>query len=176
MAPADAAGAPPFAGVPWLSSAVTVKAILQSKGFTFIKVDSDGDLDFSGAINGKNVRVYAFLTPARTLVKMQVVFVTSNDEALNYYVEMKATLSTKYGAPAKHYEFWMDPYTEADSESEHETALAVGKGVFSSFWEFSDGGGLYEEITKGLAVSLNYESPGWHIELQRRKNSGNSVL
>lgn len=173
---ARAADCPTFAGVPWGSDATKVKSMLVSKGFTFEKVDADGDLDFMGEINGQKVAIYEFLTPAKLLVKSNVVFLTPDDEVLDFYDSMKATLSNKYGDPNKHYEFWMDPYTDRDSESAHETALAAGKGQFMAFWDFHDGGHLWVRINKRLAVDVNYESPGWIKEADRREHGGNSVL
>jgi hypothetical protein len=167
---------PSFGEVPWGTAATKVRHALGAKGFTFEKVDSDGDLDFSGQINGQKVFIYEFLNPQRELVKSLVVFATADDEAIGFYHDLIDTLSGKYGSPQKHFEFYMDPYTDEDSESEHETAFAVGKADFGSFWDFDDGGHMWVEISKKLTVNVNYESTAWPAELSRRKNSANSVL
>lgn len=171
-----ALASPAFASVAWGTPQPKVISALSKSGFHFVKIDSEGDLDLSGSINGQKVAIFEFLTPAKRLVKTQVSFLTSDDEALDFYSQMKQTLTEKYGEPAKQFGFWMDPYTDSDSESDHETALAVGKGVFSSFWDFADHGSVYMGISKNLSIDVNYESPEWAAELNRRKNSGNSVL
>lgn len=173
---AVASSTPTFASIPWGSSDQRVKETLAAKGFTFDKRDSDGDLDFKGEINGKHVAIFEYLTQSRKLVRTQVVFLTDDDEAISYFQDVADTLTGKYGPPSKHFAFYEDPYTDSDSEMDHETAFKVGKGTLASFWFFDTGGAVDIEVTKQLNVSISYESPGWVNELNRRKSEGNSVL
>jgi hypothetical protein len=174
--PAVADSTPEFAGMPWGSSDGSVRTSLSSKGFSFEKRDADGDLDFKGEIDGQPVVAFAFMTPNRQLVKVQAVFLTSDGEAISFFNEMQQTLANKYGEPPKHFNFYEDPYSESDSESEHELAFRVGKGHLSSFWTFDDGGAIWMQVTKKLTVSISYESKYWPAELARRKNAENSVF
>ena len=167
---------PEFAGIPWGSSDATVKHVMAERGFTFSKKDDDGDLDFKGDINGRSVVIYEMMTPSRHLVKAQVIFETPDDEAISFYGDFKQTLVGKYGDPSHSFAFYSYPYTDDDPESQHETAIAVGKGDFASFWDFDNQGGIWIQITKKLAVQANYESAGWHAEVTRRKSNGNSVF
>lgn len=168
--------APIFGGIPWGSSDSAIKRELDAKGFVFVKKDSDGDLDFKGQVNEQKVLVYELMTPSRHLVKSQVVFLTADDEAIQYFHDLQDTLIQKYGDPQKTFSFYQYPYNDDDPEAEHETAFQVGKATLSSFWIYSDGSSLWLEVTKRLTVVAHYESAGWHAELARRESSGNSVL
>lgn len=174
--PAVADSTPEFAGMPWGSSDGPVRSSLSSKGFSFERRDADGDLDFKGELDGQPVVAFAFMTPSRQLVKVQATFLTSDEEAISFFNDMQQTLANKYGEPPKHFNFYEDPYSDSDSESEHEIAFRVGKGHLSSFWTFDDGGAIWMEVTKKLTVSINYESKHWPAELARRKNAQNSVF
>ncbi len=166
--PAIASDTPIFDGVPWGAADALVKQTLGAQGFVFVKQDADGDLDFSGEISGQKVLIWEFMTPARKLVKAEVAFATDDDEAISFFHEVAGTTTSKYGAPTKSFAFYKDPYSDADSESDHETAFKVGKAELANFWTFSDGGAVYIEVTKRLTVDLNYESAAWEKELARR--------
>src|ERR1700691_6077954 len=69
-----------FADIPWGSDESAVRAAMTAKGYTFTKVDADGDLDYTGTVDGNDVVVYALMTPAphRGLVKIFVNVLTSD--------------------------------------------------------------------------------------------------
>ena len=168
--PAIASDTPIFDGVPWGASDALVKQMLGANGgFVFVKQDAEGDLHFTGEVNGRKVLIFEFMTPARRLVKSEINFLTDDDEAISYFHDVADAQRSKYGEPTKSFAFYKDPYSNADSESDHETAFKVGKAELANFWTFSDGGAVYVDITKFLTVDLNYESAEWSKEFARRK-------
>ncbi len=162
----------PFGGVPWGSKPETIKSMLQAQGYTFEKIDSDGDLDFDGNVNGVEAKLYAYLTPEHRLVKTQVSCVTPDDDAIDFYHTLRDSLTVKYGDPSSNFEFYSDPYSDTDSDSDKATAISVGDGQLAAFWAYTDGSAMYVEVTKALNVNVSYESVGWPKELDRRKAAG----
>jgi hypothetical protein len=161
--------APTFGGVEWGSSEAQVRAALTGKGYTLEKIDNDGDLDFKGDVGGRPAVLFAFMTPTRSLVKIQINIVTPDHEARSTFDDMKQTLTAKYGRPRDDFHFFSSPYVEGDGFEE--TAFRVGKGHFFVAWaDTNDTGALDMEITERLTVAISYESPAWHEEAARRKS------
>ena len=86
------------------------------------------------------------------------------------YRDMKAMLTTKYGAPADVVESFDAPYHEGDGREEQ--AIREDKGHFLALWRQrvgSDTSYLGLQITEKLNLFLAYESPNWGAELDRRR-------
>jgi hypothetical protein len=164
----------PFGGVPWGSKPDVIRQTLEKQGYVFQKVDSDGDLDFTGTVNGVSAQLFAFLTPDRRLVKTQVVCLTSDDEAIDFYHTLRESLIAKYGDPINSFEDYSDPYSDSDDDSDKQVAISVGDGHVASFWTYADTTGMYIEVTKALNVSVSYESAGWPAEMKRRQDASTS--
>lgn len=163
-----------FASIPWLSDERAVMEKMQAAGFEFQKRDEDGDLVFRGVVLGTKSVAYAFLGSKR-LVKVQVVMATPDSEARRTYDEMRQVLIEKYGKPEKTYAFFMTPYYEGDGFENQ--AIRVGKGRFASFWnKAADGSSLAIYISERLAVSVEYESPQYGVELKRRRAAGTTAF
>jgi hypothetical protein len=160
-----------FGGLAWGSGAAEVQAALTKQGFTFSKVDEDGDYQFDGKVLGYETRIFAYMAAER-LVKVQAVLATPDEECFRTYKKMADLLVEKYGSPNSQYEKYDSPYEPGDGYEQ--TAARAGKAHISSFW-FTDAaeaekGGLWLTISKSLAVHVNYEGPAWSAELTRRQS------
>lgn len=164
----------PFANVAWASKPDQIKHGFKVDGYAFTGADKDGDLDFTGSVLGVPVDIFAYITPAHELVRTEVLCKTPDDQAIDFYHSMQQSLISKYGQPTKSFEFYDDPYSNSDSDSDKQTAIAVGEGHLASFWEYSDTSGLSLEITTSLSVDISYESSRWPAELDRRKSASTS--
>lgn len=161
-----------YGGIPWGSSAVAVKAALATQGFTFNKIDDDGDYWFDGHALGYPARIYAFMSPTSGLCKIQVLLATPDADARSTYQSVKGMLSQKYGPPTDSVESFLSPYYDGDGYEN--TAIRVGKGLFLTIWGNTDASAppsshLDVEISKALVVNVAYESKAFHAESLRRK-------
>jgi hypothetical protein len=159
-----------YGEIPWLSSKAEVKRILEQKGLAFTKTDEDGDLVFSGTLIGKTARLYAIFANDR-LVKTSVVLITPDREARSTFRDMRETMITKYGRPESDFHFFTKPYYEGDGYEDQ--AIRVGKGHFDVFWTKTEGlnreYALHLGIRETLLVAVDYESPDWKAEYERRR-------
>lgn len=161
-----------FAGIAWGSTESTVRTAMTGKGYTFTKVDDDGDLDYSGTLDGSDVIVYALMTPApnRGLVKVFVGVLTSDDHALAEFEVLKSALIAKYGQPSISARRFDSPYKDGDGNEQ--TAIKEGKGHVVALWKNSSdditAGGLTVDVNDKLTVNTTYESPAWNVEFNRR--------
>lgn len=163
-----------FADLRWGTRDAEVKSTLAAAGFTYIKTDEDGDLVFTGRALDHTARLYAFMTPDRSLVKVQVSVATDNDEVRSTYARMRNSLIEKYGTPTNDFHFFSQPYYEGDGYEE--TAISVGKGTFAVFWIRPGNGNLTLEISKALALNVEYESPAYHAEKVRRDQKAERIF
>ena len=170
LATAQAAEPLVYAGLPWGANAVAIKAKMAAAGFTFEKLDPDGDLVFRGAeVLNTPATAFAILHNDR-LVKMQVLLLTPDREAIRIYERMLETLSGKYGKPEKTFAFFQKPYYDGDGYAEQ--AIRNGKGHFMAGWSRNTDtptqSSILLRITDRLAVSVSYEGPEWPAVLKQR--------
>jgi hypothetical protein len=162
-----------FANVVWGATKAETKQKLVSAGFTFVKEDKDGDLQFSGSmpILGEPAVIFAFFTPGDKLVKYQVNIAPPDHRSLAVYRSVKLSLTEKYGKPSTDMEHYSYPYDDDGGAVGHETtAIRNGKAVIASIWGRDElGTGLVLSVTDKLLDQLDYESADWSAELARRK-------
>jgi hypothetical protein len=158
-----------YGEVPWLSSKAEVRRILEQKGLAFTKTDEDGDLVFSGILINKTARLYAIFANDR-LVKTSVVLITADREARSTFRDMRETMLMKYGKPESDFHFFTRPYYEGDGYEDQ--AIRLGKGHFDVFWTKTEGlnreYAIHLGIRETLLVGVDYESPDWKAEYERR--------
>lgn len=161
-----------FAGIPWGSDESTVRTAILAKGYTFTKVDDDGDLDFSGTLDSNDVILYAQMTPApnRGLVKVFIAVATSDQHALAEFASVRSTLVAEHGQPSMSIRRFDSPYLDGDGNEQ--TAIKDGKGHVAALWKNSSNdittGGITIYVTDKLTVRSAYESPAWNDESDRR--------
>jgi tetratricopeptide (TPR) repeat protein len=145
---------------------------LTAKGYTFTKVDDDGDLDYSGTLDGNAVTLYALMTPApnRGLVKIFIGVLTSDEHALAEFASLRNTLIAQYGQPSISGRRFDSPYVDGDGNEQ--TAIKDGKGHIAAIWKNTSNdittGGLTILVSDKLTVNSAYESPAWNTEADRR--------
>ncbi len=166
-----------FADIPWGSDESTVRTAMTAKGYTFTKVDEDGDLDYSGTLDGNDVILYALMTPApnRGLIKVFMVVLTSDDHALAEFENLKSALIAKYGQPSISGRRFDSPYAAGDGNEQ--AAIKSGKGHVAAIWKNTSDdittGGLTVLVSEKLTVNSAYESPAWDAEADRRAATAN---
>jgi hypothetical protein len=162
-----------FADIPWGSDGATVKTRLLERGFTFVQVDQDGDLQFSGTINGERAGLLALRTSDDKLVKWLITIVPSERRSLDYYRRLKGDLAEQYGSAAIDREDWTFPYADGGHVGQEEIAIRAGKGVLQAAWSTARAlPAVVIQMTDRLIVTAAYEGPGWHEELGRRRTLG----
>jgi len=161
-----------FAGVEWSSSRTVAIQKMEAEGFK--RVSSPKltypalDLAFDGKLMYYDARVYAFFTPSDALAKIQVLLLTPDAEVFDAYRKVVDNLTKKYGPPAEDVAYYKEPYKEADPQYQRETACKAGYCNIAAFWKGLLEGDLWVQITKALAVQVNYEGPSWNSEHDRR--------
>jgi hypothetical protein len=159
-----------FADIPWGSSAATVKARMQERGFAFEKMDSAGDLMFTGLIAGEPATIYALRTSDDRLVKWSIAVRPGDRRTIAYYRELKRALARLYGTPLADIESWTFPYQNGGHIGYEEDAIRVGKGTLRAGW--TTGGdlpGVVILVNDRLVVQAQYEGPGWNEEVDKRR-------
>ena len=159
-----------FADVAWGSPAATIKARMAERGFRFVQIDEDGDLQFNGTIDGQRAGVVAIRTSDDKLVKWMVVIVPPDTRALEYYRRLKRDLTERYGDARIDREEWAFPYAGGEHVGQEEIAIRVGKGLLQAAWATNRAlPAVVVEVTDRLAVTAQYEGPGWNEEADRRR-------
>ena len=159
-----------FADIPWGYDGATVKSRLLERGFTFVQVDQDGDLQFNGTIDGERAGLIAIRTKDDKLVKWIITIVPAEQRTLDYYRRFKRDLTARYGRAAIDREDWAFPYQNGEHVGQEEVAIRVGKGLLQAAWSTNRAlPAVVIEITDRLLVTAAYEGPGWHEELGRRR-------
>jgi hypothetical protein len=159
-----------FAGVPWRSGVAAVKSVMAERGFTFDKVDAQGDLQFTGTVLGEESIVFALFNTDRELVKWSVVLVTPDDRTLVRYRELKAQLTERYGDPFGDIEEWKFPYDGGDHLGHEAMAIRRGKAALMAGWQTPETSfpSVVIEVTDRMTVRASYEGPGWKAEADQR--------
>ncbi len=173
LAPRVLAGqeTPTFADLAWGTSRETAKETLVAKGYSFVKEDSDHDLEFRNAILGQSAVVYLMFGAGGELVKAYVVLATPDEQARGVYQEMVGILSKKYGEPSRRVENYEAPYHKGDGLEDQ--AIKLGKASLATVWspDPEENYGIVCGVTNELAVGVSYESRAWHAEYQRRSRA-----
>ena len=153
-----------FANIPWGSNGAAIKQLLADQGMNFVEVDTDGDYKFKGTLSGYEAVVWCLMSSSG-VAKFSVTLFTPDEKARQAYRDMKAMLTTKYGAPAEVVEFFREycgPTTRAFATLE-ETL----ERIFSM------------SRSASLLPSIRVDDPMLSIVAARRKadnRSGASVL
>jgi hypothetical protein len=167
---ATAAAAISFADIPWGSDGATVTSLLAERGFKFVQVDQDGDLQFNGTIDGERAGLIALRTKDDKLVKWIITIVPGERRTLDYYRRLKRDLSERYGKAVIDREAWSFPYADGEHVGHEEIAIRAGKGVIHAAWSTERAlPAVVIEVTDRLLVTAAYEGPGWNEELGRRR-------
>jgi len=163
--------AAPFAGVPWGSTADTIKATLAQHGFTFTQTDADGDLVFSGDSGGVAINVFEVLDSTHKLVKTVLQVQPGADDLIATYDTLSSAVITKYGKPSEKLEQFEGSYRGATSDADKREAIAAGSGALGTFFLYSDGSSIYVIIDKNLTIEAAYEGPHFSAEAKRRNSA-----
>jgi len=172
---AQALDAPTFGAIPWGAPAHDVIEAATAAGLQMVAKDADGDYQFEGLLFGSPARVYAFMSPASGLVKVQVRLATPGDEVRRKYAEVVESLARQYGR-TEGVELYKSPFFKGDGRESR--AVRLGKGLLYSTWG-DDGqpgqAALVVRATKSV-VGLDYESYDWSVEVARRTKKADPVL
>ena len=90
----------------------------QDKRFPF-------DQMFEGKLKGRTVRVTTWYAPQASLEKMSVVFLTGNEECLEFYRGFKQYLISQHGQTRVDVEHWREPYNDGYHVGHEETARGL---------------------------------------------------
>jgi hypothetical protein len=157
-----------FAELTWGASREETIKQLERKGFSS-SLDKGGDIKFNGQLLGYKTDGLALLAGKR-LSKVVVNLQTPDKKAREVYKSLKDTLTKKYGEAENSFEYFNEPYYEGDGYEEQ--AIKLGKGKFATFWP----NGIYLQISDALTVKITYEGPLWEEEVERRKQSRDSIF
>lgn len=104
-------------------------------------------------------------------MKVVVLWLTPDEDANDFFRQMRETLITKYGPPDFDHEIYESPYEKGDGY--RDTAIRLGKARIAAIWNWpgrpsAEPSGLSLTVTKALAVSSHYEPPEWIAASRRR--------
>jgi hypothetical protein len=140
------------------------------------------DQRFEGEMKGSPVLVSALFDPGGQLEKIQVAFLTPDEDCVALYRTLKKELQEQYGKPIVDLERWDFPYNNGGHVGQEHFAIRVGKGLLATAWERHDAGtmeaGVALTTSENVIVRLAYESSKWGAESERRKkilSSGNTA-
>lgn len=155
------------------------------KGLKLVAVDRAPDsqfpLDqrFEGEMKGSPVLVSALYDPNGQLEKVQVAFLTADEDCVALYRTLKKELQEQYGKPIVDLERWDFPYNNGGHVGQEHFAIRIGKGLLATAWERHDAGtmdgGVALTTSENVIVRLAYESSKWGVESERRKKILSSV-
>jgi len=163
-----------FADVPWGTTRVRTRTLLQARGYTHTRTDGSTD-SYRGRLMSNPVLVYAEFGETRGDLLKISVFLRTYDEGGGHvtrrvYLDLYSILVGRYGASETDDRFCGYPYLEdSDCFSNWKNALNLDKVTWVAFWPKRDETNLDMEISKNDAVAVYYESPGWAAELARRR-------
>jgi hypothetical protein len=149
------------------------------KGLKLVDVDKGPDsqfpLDqrFEGEMKGSPVLVSALYDQNGQLEKVQVAFLTPDEDCVALYRTLKKELQGQYGKPIVDLERWDFPYNNGGHVGQEHFAIRTGKGLLATAWERHDAGtmdgGVALTTSENVIVRLAYESSKWGAESERRK-------
>jgi len=131
---------------------------LKLKGFTVSKTIKNGYV-MSGKFLGKTIELYIFGTPTSKLVTHVDAYFPKQTEwytIKNEYETLKEKVTGIYGNPSEDFAFFSSPYYEGDGYEE--SAVKIGKCVYSSYWDNSNFWSIILTIEKYMQVSISYEN------------------
>jgi hypothetical protein len=156
-----------FAGTRWGASIEDTRKALADHGFQFEQAAESGDLVFLGQLNERPAIVIA-LFGEHGLSKVLVSLPTEEASTMDVYREMRKALSGEYGTPAVDVERYAYPFANGHHVGYEMTAVRVGKATIGAKWQ-TNGENLGIKITEGLMVAAHYESPGWALDAEKRR-------
>jgi hypothetical protein len=171
-------GVPTFAGTTWLSSPEAVIAQLTSEGYTTTATapNERNAISFDGRLLNQDALVLAWFDNQNQLVKTSVYILTKVGRGEEFptaktnYENLKAILTNRYGEPTDTFQFFSSPYEEGDGYED--TAFAVNKGHYASFWTDYENGSLSLTIDTDVDVALAYETKEWGKYLDEKEEEG----
>ena len=157
-----------YANIAWGSSAEKVKAAMASQGLRFVEKTEDGDLVFKGSLMNQNVLAFAMIAHD-SLLKIEIAFLTPDNEARAFYHQMIDVLKQQYGEPHDVTESFEPPYHDGDGHEQE--AIQQGKALFLTGWgtNVEKTETMWVTISEYLTVVLAYETPGFIAESKLRK-------
>lgn len=168
VAPAGTGDVPTFASMRWGAPDAVVVEAAAAAGLRLVLKDDAGDYEFAGDVFGAPAVVYAFMSPAEGLVKVQVRLTTPDGKPARTYASVVEQLAQQYGTtePVEHFKA---PYKRGDGREDE--AVLNGMGLLISAWGDERQPGQAALIVRAarFIVGLDYESHGWMAEFARRK-------
>ncbi|HJZ73854.1 MAG TPA: hypothetical protein VKE51_19080 [Vicinamibacterales bacterium] len=164
-------------GVPFGTSPSDVAAAMARLGLTPLALKAGPtafplDQTFTGTIDGRQVLVVTMYDERQALEKMQVSFITSDNECLPFYRDFKNALMEEFGDTHADVEDWKSPYDGGRHVGREVTAIRSGKGFVGATWDRDDidgTAGMSLSVAGNMTVTLAYESARWAQELDRRR-------
>jgi len=141
---------------------------LKLKGFTVSKTITNGYV-MSGKFLGKPIELYVFSTPTSKLVTHVDAYFPKQTEwytIKNEYETLKEKVTGIYGNPYEDFAFFSSPYYEGDGYEE--SAVKIGKCVFSSYWSNSNFWSIAVTIEDYMQVSISYENSK-NMEIRKKE-------
>jgi hypothetical protein len=154
-----------FAELRWGADRSSVQRALAAQGFSFVRRDEEGDLNFRGRAMSHDAHVLAIFGRGR-LVKVAVeIGARSQATAQDLFAELRRDLAEKYGKSNS------DP-------GPLEEALGIQPNTTSAVWA-TEFGTHHEYMVLDLSatnVVVAYESGDWPGELKRRRQQNIRVF
>ena len=137
--------------------------------------DSQFPLDqrFEGELKGNPVLLSALYDAHGQLEKIQIAFLTPDEDCVPLYRTLKKELQQESGKPIVDLERWDFPYNNGGHIGQEHFAIRIGRGLLATAWERHDAGtmdgGVALTTSENVIVRLAYESSKWAAESERRK-------
>lgn len=163
-----------FADVPWGTSRVRTRALLQARGYTYSNDDGSSEY-YSGVLVQRPCLIsVTFSEFGEGLLKISVYIRTSReiDGSVTRMVfsNIHEYMTVRYGesdlnlrACAYSYEGYQRCF------SDWINGLRLHHITWSSYWPKRSGSDAALEVTPENDVAIHYEAPGWSRELSRRR-------
>lgn len=161
-----------FADATWGSTKAETRQKLEAVGFKYQGEEQGGALEFVGPLPSlnENATVFAAFTPGNQLVKVRANVTVPDERVLEAYHALEEFLARAYGPPLRDVKQFTYPYNSPGRAPGHEIeAIRDGRARFMAFWAGFEDGNISIAITNQAVIQLDYESPGWPLELSRRQ-------
>ena len=169
-----------FAGVPWLTSADSVVAILTARGYVEQPGSREKDVfHCSGKLFDRYAIVEGMLDDKKRLIRWQVTVPSASTgdpyvTQRRVYDDAVREMEAKYGRRRVSQDRFRFPYEKGDGRQSQ--ALREGYATVRSEWGSPGRDHLALELDRASAVVFTYESPWWtRTEGDRRRRKAKDL-
>lgn len=166
-----------FANMDWLISSSEARRVMDSKGYKFLGSEKESgatDYVFRGIIGTSNAKITLAFTPEDELVYV----IITTDELTNpaqVYNSLSKALTEKYGEPSDSEDKRSPQFQNIWSDTQLSQGIRLGEVYWLNAWDYGDEA-VEMETLKGGKVRLDYFSPYWNDEYDRRNAGDTSDL